>query len=478
MPLPAFSRSDDTDAVLETAAAFERAGKFARALSCYAQIDDRESVLRLLKRHGMALVESGHAELVRDCMDRFGGEVPQSAMLLATNAVLEAQIGRYDTAEAWFKRAIALASDPEVKGSIVYRWSLDALRRGKTECIAELERYGNRSCSLTAALQATLATAYAIVNRTEDARRWVWCARATLESQPLAAMEQARTIHQIAFVALRCGEFLESKQFATQAVDLALREENYDLAARAYSVLYELAYSIECDNAEARKYVDLVARNTAKSGDAKARVWALCAALAIEAERGDTAAMRKLEYALDEVQLVQYPDLGSDVLLPVTALRSAWSGNFTRAYQLLAESAEAQPTADTRAKRFSEVALYAAAGGMNEEARAAIESADWALIGSPPLTGLALQARAALVLATAISLGVERARTRLDGLRDERNELPASVLTLVHAVRSILDNWDGASNGFDVLESFASMRAAHLGGIARVFEMLPAPTVS
>jgi hypothetical protein len=463
------------DAMLAAAEVFERSQRYAEALSYYSMVDDREAVIRLLKRYGLQLVDSGNADVVRAAMERFVDAEPRSGVLLALNAVLAAQIGHYDAAEAWFSRAIARAADPELKAALVYRHALDLLRRGKVDCIESLECYADRPGRLAAALQATLATAYAIANRLDDARRWAWRARETLESESTLRLDRARTIHQIAYVALRCGDYPEAKRFSSEAVAIALHDGNYDLASRAYSVLYELAHVAECDPVEALRYVELVADSAAKSGDAKVRVWALMAALYIEAERFNLEAVAAIEQALSAVDLVQNPEETGETLLPMEALRAAWRRDFARAHALLLESAEVQMTPDRRGMRFAEIALYAAAAGMRDEARTAIGSADWALRGGAPDTRHSLQAQAYLALAAGLIFDNEGARVRLDRFDARQLALPVPIEALVRASRAIVENWAGAANHIEVLDAFGAMRAAHLGGIAALFEALPIP---
>lgn len=462
------------DAMLAAAEAFERSERYADALRYYADVDDREAVLRILKRHGLGLLDNGNVDIVRSSMERFVGSEPRGAALTGISAALESQIGHYDTADAWYRQAVASAGNIEVKIALVYRWSLGLLRRGKSECVELLERYAEVPSRLKGALHATLAAAYTMMDRLDDARRWAWRARETIEESSVGGIDRARTLHQIAYVSLRCGDYADAKRFANEVVVIALHEGNYDLAGRAYSVLYELAGCIECDPVEARRYVDLVADNATKSGDIKARTWTLLAALDIEAERGNVVAMRDLEEALNRLDVVQNPEGTHDVLLPVEALRSAWCGDFARAHRLVAENAEAQPTPDRRALGFAEVALYAAAAGLHEDARAAIDSADWSLMNASE-TRQTFQAQAYLILASALSLGMESARLRLKKFDDRQLALPNSVDALMRAVQSIVEAWDGSDNHGDVLNALRALEIAHLGGIARLFEALPSP---
>jgi HD-GYP domain-containing protein (c-di-GMP phosphodiesterase class II) len=464
-----------SDAMLAAGEAFERSERYAEALRYYANADDREAMMRLLTRHGLALIDNGNGDIVRTYMDRFVGDNPRGAAPVGVTAALEAQIGHYDTADAWYRQAVASARDPEVRGSLIYRWSLDLLRRGKAECIELIEQYGVECGRLSPALLATAAAAHAMVGRLDEARRWAWRARELMEKKSPGGVDRARTLHQIAYVALRCGDYPEAKNFANEVAAIATHEGNYDLAARAYSILFEIAYAIECDPGEAHRYVDHVADNAMKSGDVKARTWGLLATLGIEADRGNVTALRAIEDALNEFDILQNPEGSNDVVLSVQAMRCAWKRDFSRAYHLIAESAEAQPTEDLRAMRFAEVALYAAAAGLQHEARAAIESSDWAArMGGSSGTRAATHSQAYLMLAAALVIGGSAARLRLAKLEEANLVLPASVEALIGAVREILAYWEnGDKDAARLHEALAALRNAQLGGIARVLEVLP-----
>ncbi len=450
------------------------AGRYAEVLARYCAADDREAVLRLLDRHGMSLIDSGAADVVRTCLSRFVGNDERDAALIAVKAALASQAGHHDAAEAWFNQAIALARDPELEASLVYRSSLGLLRRGRTDCIDALERCAARSSSLETELLATLSTAYVVANRLDDARRAAWRARDQI-GRSVRACREPRTLHQIAYAALRCGEFAEAKRFARETVSCALHQGNHDLASRGYSVLYELAQVIECDPEQALRYIEAAGECAAKSGDAHVRVWATMGALYIEADRGNVTAMRALEASLDAVDVVQSPEESGEALLPVEALRRAWNGEFAQAYRLLGESAEVQITADRRALRFAEMALYAAAAGLKDEARTSVDSAEWAMHEALSDTRHALQAQAYLTLAAALASGVADAEPRLTRFLQNRLDHSPTMEALARSVRAVHAYWSGARNHGEVLESLDMMREQHLGGIARLFESLPVP---
>lgn len=433
---------------------------------------DRDVVAQLLERHGLELIDAGDAEIVRTSMKCIEGMQDRSAMLVAVEGALASQMGHHDSAEAWLTRAIERASDPDEKASLLYRSCVDQLRRGRADCIEILQSYVDRPGPIQAAMNATLATAYSMIERMDEARHYARRARDFLNGSAHDAIA-ARTLHQLGYVALRTGDFADAKSFANQAVCLALFNGDHNLAARAYSLLYELAYAIDCDPAAASRYLSMVKDCADKTGDAYIRVWAILGLLYVEAEAGNLKAMHAHEETLKLHDVAQSVVEIGQGLLPAHALERAWNGDFQQAYRLVAQSAEVQPTTDRRALRFAEAALYAAASGATEDARNAMESADWALLQAPKITKAAMQSQVYLVLAAGLAAGLEEARRRRERFDQNHLEMPSTIDALMRAAGAICDQWSGVENHTDVVAALAVLRSRHLGGIARLFEQLP-----
>ncbi len=399
-------------------------------------------------------------------------ESAHDCVRLAARALLASRMGHHDAAEAWFKSAIDSAPDAESKAALVYRSALATLRRGRTDAIPMLERYARIPTALSAALNATLATAYVLADRPEEARRIAHRARDVLTTEEPVA-QRPRTLYQIAYVGLRTGDFTEAKTFAHEAVEAARRVKDNDLLARGYSLLYEIAHHIDCDPAAALRYVELVDACASQTGDVYVRAWALMAAFFIEIEAGNDKAARVREQALSVIDIVQSAELTSETLVPGQALRSAWQRDFSRAHRLVAESAESQGTPDRRACRFAKAALYAAAAGEIGPARDAIESAEWTIAHSRFKSKAHVEALAYCALAAALATGVESAEKPMRRLRALRSEVPRSMEALIDAVEAIYESWSGAANHSALLDAFAALRAEYLGGISMLLEVLP-----
>ena len=466
------------DALVRAAAAYERIGRLAEALTFHRRAGARAAMTRSLVAHGFALMDAGSADIVEAAIASLDETQPDTnPAVMALKGVLDSQRGRYDSSEAWFRLAIVELDDERLRLNIIYRYALDLFRRGRMDCIELLEPWVQSTSVdyvLYPLLCSTLATAYALVNRSAEARALIERAMAGLDpSVPDAS--RARAYHQAAYVALRSGDIVEAQTYAARALEVAVPRGLYDVAARAHSLLYEIAHAWEANPRNALEHIENVAAYALKSGDARVRQWALLAAYYIEAERGNGTLMSAIERSLNAAEVLQTTDETTAALLPGQAMRATWSGDFVHAYRLLAHSAEQQVSADRRAERWAEIAMYAAAAGFLPEAQKAVDAARREL--SAAKSGKHSIQAVAYLLVTLSLLGDDM--TWITVRREARITRPAkSLVALLRAAEILHEHWSEKRNHNGVLSAMDDLRANDLGGIALLFEALPAKPVT
>ncbi|MBV8602540.1 MAG: AAA family ATPase [Candidatus Eremiobacteraeota bacterium] len=463
------------DALIRAATAYERIGRFADALRYDLRAGAYAAVARLLAQSGFTLLEAGEVEVVEAGLERVEeDELHANPPLLALKAVLDSQRARFDTSEAWFRLAIHELTDRRLRLHIVYRYALDLMRRGRLDSIELLEpaveEAASASDEIHPLLCATLATAYALSDRLDEARALIARAIPLLESSLPVAM-RARALHQAAYVALRAGETAEAEAYARRVLELAVPEALYDIAARAHSILYEIALAWEANPRKALEHVENVASFALRCGDAHVREWALIAAYYIEAERGNGGMMSAIERSLNTADVLQMTDELTTALLPGQALRATWGGDFAHAHRLLAHSAGEQVTPDRRALRWAEIAVYAAGAGQEDEARIAIGAARAELTEAAPGKHT-VQALAYLLIASSM---LQDAMTWLTVRGDPRfTRLSPSLGSLLHAADALHEHWAEKRDHDAVLSALEELRTHDLGGVAAMLEALPA----
>ena len=455
------------------AAALERCARVPDALRLYVQAGHEQDVLRLCEQYGFELMEQGRRDDVVAALGVIEHDRQnESATVLALHGMNESLLGRGDTAESWFLHGIEKAASAKVGAEIAYRYALDLIRRGRLDAIALLEPYaqaGELPGSLMASIESTLATAYVIAGRFGDGSAAMQRALALLpqdRSIPLHAK-----IHQhAAWVSLFTGDVENAKTHAALAVERAVEFGMYDVAARAYTVFYNICYDVEDDPVATMEILNSVLDCGLKAGSPQMRLFALLGMLDISAEMGDHDEVRRIAQILDSHEVDYSEAMASETLLPAEALRIASQGDFKEAYHLLVASGARQITPDRRALRFSEIALYAAAARMQSEGEAALAEVAASLDLLEPHARRTVRTRLNCALARYLLGYSDAARSMLATTA----ALPQGRLEAFRsAVESILQRWQGARNHGDLAQTLATLRERHFGGIADVLAALP-----
>ena len=468
--------------VLDRAAgALERAGRWREAIALRIRAGDAESVAAGLDRRGFKALDQGEVAVVAHGLAALDERtLTQHPIALALKAAIASLDESFDVSEAWFHMAIGGARDHE-RREIVIRYGMDLVRRGRHDVIELLEEEAAReetraSADADAALWALLGTAYVEAHRIESARK---AARRALVRLPGVNddMLRARVLHQASYVALNEGDWTSAKSLAERALARADETFLFDLAARALSVLFNVAMLHEDDVPAAREALRRLEEAGRKSGNAGLRLYAILNAYAIEVDAGDVAALERLNRQLGEMQVLLTP-MVSEGLLPAQALRAAWDGRFEHAYDLLAPGVVNLFDDDRMAYRWAEIAVYGAAAGKHDAARDAIARSRDSLRNLAVDQPLAVRTVAYLALAEnllddddAAFASIAQARFAAANAHGRIRSLVETVAAF-HECRTRGDEavlWLG-----DMLEE---LERRELGGVARFIGRLPMTTV-
>lgn len=451
----------------------ERCARIPEALRLYVQAGAPAEALALCEKHGFELMDRGRRDDVAAALASIDeARQSESPVVLALRGLNESQLGRNDTAEAWFLHGIQKANSEHVRAEIAYRYALDLIRHGRMDAIDLLEPLSGlkeEPASLRALIQSTLATAYVLAGRFDDAREAIGRALALAREDDSDTL-QAKIHHQAAWVALFTGEIEPAKAHAGMAVDYALQCGMYDSAARAYSVFYNILYDVEDDPEGAMRVLDSVLDCGLKAGSPQLRLFALLGMLDIAAELGDHDQVERITETLAAHE-VDFADAAtSETLLPAQALATAARGDFAEAYRVLVPSAARQITPDRKALRYSEIALYAAAARMRAQAENALTEVLPALDALEPAARRTVRTRLNCALALRLLGDAERAQELLEQTAiNDGDRLKA----FSNAVRAIVARWDGAQNFNDVAGALQQLHERHFGGIAGALAALP-----
>lgn len=472
-------RAGDRDyghAVCRAADLLEKRGAFGDALSLYAKVQSSENVLRIVDERGFALLERGEGERLWIALEAVPErEILAHAAALGLKAVVESGRGRFELAERRFLAAIGTAAEAgDLQIALVSRYAIELVRHER-DCIQFLEPYAARTDltdSQRVPLLGTLATAYARAGRRDDALATIDKAVALSEGA-LDETQQARLYQQAAFVYHGIPDHERTRTYAEAAVELALAHGLHDVAARAYSALFTIVFNENDDPIASLALLDRIEENALKGASQQAHIFALIAAYEIEADRGDDAALERLDAALHDNE-GRLPFARFEALLPASALRAAGASDFTRAFRLLNGTLDPLSAADRRALRAAEIALYASAAGESQSAEAAVQLSVEAIALAHATNRRTIRAYVFLAL-TELVRGHEAVAHRYlteaeKGASGPMRRLRALIAAARTVYRLRLNQIDEAA----YLTALERLRSEHFGGLAKLLKALPA----
>jgi len=443
------------------------------ALALYVKVRDVEAIVRIVERHGIELLERGEGELLALALDAMPDDVrSEHAALIGVRAMLDANRGRFDVAEPAFAAAIEQATDAGLRLALVHRYAIELVRHGR-DCVELLEPYAEDAgvpLPLRVPILGTLATALVRANHLKDAMTTAQRAIGLL--QPLGDDVRARIYQQAAYVFQFAPTHERARTYATMSVELAAARGLFEVAARAYSVLYAVVSDDEDDPIAALAVLDKLQECARKGASRQVRIFGITASYAIEVDRDDEAAIERLESELlaDDALALAQP-----ALLPAHALRAAWVGDFARAYELLRGTAERQDSPERRALRAAEAALYAYAAGRSD-GDAPLRYATDALDTCAPSPRVV---RAYLTLAVAELVRGHASSANRHLAEAERRLTPAMrrLRAFANAVRTTIRVQLQQADRAALTATLERLRAEHFGGLARLLAALPVATV-
>lgn len=458
----------------ETVAEALRAqGDDVAALRLYTRAVCAPGIVEILQRNGTALFERGEGEALGEALSCLNGSQRLDASVLGVKAMLEAARGHFELAERDFLDAIERAQDESLRLTLVHRYAIELIRQER-EAISLLEPYvrdDRLPPNVRVPMLATFATALARANRLDEAALNISAGINAIDGS-VNDDARARFYQQAAFVHHLMPSRGHAWNYANLAIELAVKDGLYEVAARAYSVLYTIVYDDEDDPLESLILLERLIECARKGGSVQTRLYGLMASFEIQAERGDDIAIERLEREMERAAgtLMQ---TRAETLLPARAMRSASEGDFQHAFALLDGTGESQANPERRALRESEIALYAYASGQTDQAEAARERAARALAQCANVSRRTTRTRVMLGLADLIrghSSTAHRFLSEAERAGSIRSRRLRSLVTTARALyRLTLDQVDAE----DVEAALERLRSDQFGGLARMLEALP-----
>ncbi len=469
-------------AVTGAAKVYERAGNVARALRLLGTVADEGEMLRIVEHQGFASLDRDAAHVLREAVRALRPEARERSPAVFTILALTASLEDHgDVCESLFQNAMAACLSARERWFVRYRYAAELTRRGRAaDALALIEvddDLETMPVPFRACIAAALAVAHVESGSFDAARAHTKRALSLILQEPDRAAE-ARIRHQASYVALVTGEYERAKELARTSARLAESCGMAEVEARALTVLYNVLADVDEDTVAAIDALRRLAVCGGKAGSVALQFYGLVGAYELEVERGNDAALGSLEAAFHDFEVLYGERTAMQGLLPSQALRLAWCGEFQRAWRILKPSTAEEEDPERRALRWSEVALYAVCAGDAAEARQALlEARRFARgcgLGSGRMQRVATIRALTLTLLGKCRAGLAISRRLLRTIPKERHRTRAFAA----AVESLAAWRLGTVDSRPVLDALSALYEHDSGGIARLFESLPAHCVA
>lgn len=459
-------------------ALMERRRDPAAALALFIRAREPEAIRRVVANDGFSLYERGESDLLLAAI----AALPPAAIdadpaALGLRAMLDAARGHFDLAEPAFSAAIARANDSATRLTLVHRYAVELVRNDR-DCIDLLEPYAadpSVPASLQIPILGTLATGYAKSGRSESGVRSIERALA-LSGVDTDDEMRARIYQQAAYV-FQFADKARARKYADLSIDLALRTGLYDVAARATSVSFAILYNETSDPVGLLAILDKLGEFARKSASEQTRLYGLIAAYDLEVERGEDAALERLDRELAQSHAT-LPLASSEMLLPARALRATWSADFHAAYDVLHQAAQQLQSVEWKGAAIAHMALCAFAAGMIEQGEAASREALQSLEQGDPSSMQVIRGRLFLALAELLRGRTSEAHRQQAAAERALSPSMQPLRAFSHAVKTAYRLSLGQAEAREWEASLERLRGVQFGGLARMLEKLPLATAS
>lgn len=448
------------------------------AIALYVRANDNNAIVRIIESHGLELFERGEGESLRLAIEKLPSEQQQRhAMVLGIRAMLEAARGHFEISEAGFIAAIAGATDNHLRLNLVHRYAVELVRQGR-DAITLLSPYAEDPSvpqAFQVSILGTLATAYARTRQLPIAQSTIQRALSLADAE-LSTDMRARLYQQAAFI-YQFQESATARKYADLAIELALSGNLYDVAARASSVLFAIAYNESAAPSTLLPILAKLGEYARKAGSEQTKLYGLIASYDLQVERGEERALEELDRELDESRAA-LPVISNLMLLPARAMRKMWSRNFSSAVQLLRSAVQQTSDPGARAVTAAQLSLCSFAGGLEESGAVGAREAEEILRTKAIRPSQQIRAHIFLALSELIRGRSGSANVHIVAAEQLSSPQMPQLAAFTQAVRILSQLQLGQTDIAHWKRSLERLRSSDFGGIARMLEALPAKTES
>lgn len=456
---------------LKVARALEDAACLAPALEGYAAVRAESDILRLLERHGFALMAQAHGDAVATAMDALSDDVRAiNPVVLGMRGLREAEAGRLDRAESLLQRAIQRSTDSVVTADLTIKLATILFNQGR-DVVALLEPVLKFDLpdDVYALALSLLTPAYARSGQMDDARDSLISAEQyakLVESDEV----RARLLHRMGITAMELSLPADvTSAYFTKAQAFANENGLFVTSAAALAALARVAQIYEDDMSKYVWYSQQSVTAASKAGDRLSMQSAIIQIIDAEVRRGNVERVTSLEQQLmaaatSDPTRVAY-------LIPSRAMLAACRGDFREAHRLLAAYVGKSFYSFDRLFNEAMQSVYALAAGKRDEA---LRLCDSTLSSVDAETVSHLYGKHALEISRLICAVVQALAGRATVASRILQRQPIAQGPVGQAMRdaafAICQSSRNPLLMADITEPLSTLSAVGYGGVAKVLE--------
>jgi len=454
---------------LRAARALRSAERPLQALPLFTAAGAAQEVLELLQIYALDWQQQGHGDAVAEAIAALShGSHAEHPVVLACLAMQQATSGKYAAAIPLYERALALTPDPEFAATLVARLALASINAGRDPAAVLESASSNRSLppALRGELLSLLAMAHGRFERCDRLTAALLDEIESLAGATDSKIRRASILHRLGISAHMLGDVERAMAALSGAAELAVAEYRFRTASTIYAIQSD-TLTLNADDVPGALAALASALDFAeRSGDRYILRHVTTHWMQLASSLGDADA---LSAALAVYDAAPGPPKPIDTL-PVRGMLAAWEGRFEDAKRAYAEARNEFWLQEDRILATSYCALFAAALGDADRARAfADEALAHVKTRRTPRRSLDRMIDVARSLcALALALSGRRADASRDLRRPHAFESPVTV-ALRAAVAAIVRDMDDVHRG--ALEAHWNVlhERGH-GGLVRTIE--------
>jgi ATP/maltotriose-dependent transcriptional regulator MalT len=271
------------------ARALERFGTFEEALAMSMRAEDWNASMALLGRRGIDRIESGHRGEVTAALARLPRAYRDHPVVTGLRGYALAIDGSFELAQREIEVALEGELDPALRGPLQVQCGHMMFNRRELDGAIALYRSGMQDERFDSETRTKSAAALALACAMAGDREAALDAMGFCSSALASGSVEIRALvrHRLAYAHLTLGEFSLAEHYANECAELAHSAGLESIAARAYSILQNVAAVTYVDRVLMCRYAEMCLRSAEAAGDRALQIFALESLIFIACMQGN-----------------------------------------------------------------------------------------------------------------------------------------------------------------------------------------------